>query len=56
MVRSGLVSKLVEFDQFKIRIVQLLPKSQELDGTPATQPILHDVGGRVTVSVLRDIR
>jgi len=55
MVRTGLVSKLVEFDQFKTGIVQALPKPQEFDGASASEPILDYVRGRVAVSVFRNI-
>jgi hypothetical protein len=39
----SLFFKPVEFDGFKIRIVQMLPYPQKLDGIAISQPILDDV-------------
>ena len=55
MVRSSLIFKLVEFDQFKTGIVQLFPETQEFNGAPASQPILDNIRGRVVVSVFCNI-
>jgi len=42
-VAAGLVHKAVEFDRFKIRVVQLLPQTDELNGSPAPQPVFDNI-------------
>jgi hypothetical protein len=37
-VQTGLISKPIEFDGFKIGIVELLPDAEKLDGVVAAQP------------------
>jgi hypothetical protein len=37
-VQTGLFSKPIEFDGFKIGFVELLPDAEKLDGVAVTQP------------------
>ena len=49
---SGLSSKPVEFDGFKIRIVQAFPDPQELQGIAVSQPVSNQIigSGRILAS------
>lgn len=41
-VESSLTFKPLEFDRFKIRVVQLLPNAQKFNGAPVAQSIVYD--------------
>jgi hypothetical protein len=55
VVCASLIFKLVEFDQFKNRIMQLFPESQKFNGASAPHPIFNDICGGLAVPVLCDI-
>ncbi|MFO8026820.1 MAG: hypothetical protein R6U56_04070, partial [Opitutales bacterium] len=48
--------KLVEFDQFKIRIIQLLPETKQIDRATAAQPIFDDVRRCIRIPELCYVR
>ena len=45
----------VEFDPFKIRVIQLFPETKELDGTSAAHPILYNILGLIRILVAGNI-
>lgn len=48
-VETGQLFKPVEFDGFKIRIVQLLPDPEIFDGVPVPEPIPDQIVGPVRI-------
>jgi hypothetical protein len=55
-VQPGLHSNPVEFDGIKLRVVELLPDSEEFDGVAIAQPVADDVVGVVRILEFGDIR
>ena len=45
---SGLISKLLEFEGFKLRIMQAFPQPEKLQNVPAAHPVLNNSGRIVT--------
>lgn len=54
-VQPGLLSKPVEFDGFKIRVVQLLPDADKLDRVAVAQPTSDQIIGCASVFVPRNV-
>ena len=55
VVATRLIFKPLEFERFKIRITQFLPKPEELDGAPATHPVVNDRKRLLCVPILGDV-
>ncbi len=55
-IQPGLFSKPLEFEGFKIGVVQLLPDSKKLNRVTVAQPILDDVVDPIRFFIARDIR
>jgi hypothetical protein len=55
VIAASLISKLVEFDQFKIWVIQFLPQTKEFYGTSAAKPIFNHIGGSVVVPVFSNV-
>lgn len=49
------MDKGVEFDPFKIRVVQLFPKAKKLDGAAAAHPVFNHILGLVGIFVTGDV-
>ena len=50
-VQTGLFFKPLEFDGFKIGVIELLPDAEKLDGVAVAQPVLNDVVGPLRIAV-----
>ncbi len=50
-VQTGLYSKPIEFDGFRIGVVELLPDAEKLYGVAVAQPVLNDVVGPLRIAV-----
>ena len=50
------ISKPLEFEGFKIRVIQALPNAKEFHGVPVSHPILDDVIRACRFFVLRNVR
>lgn len=50
-VQTGLFSKPIEFDGFKIGVVELLPDAEKLYGVAVAQPVLNNVVGPLRIAV-----
>ena len=56
LVACCLVFKPLEFDSFKIRIVEFLPKANKFDGAPAAHPVVNNCKGLLRVAISGNIR
>ena len=55
-VETRPVSKPLEFEGFKIGVVEPLPDAQELDGIAVSHPILDNLIGSIRFFVLGNVR
>ena len=56
VVAASLIFKPLEFERFKTRVAQFLPKSEKLDGAAAAHPIVDDRKRLLRVSIPGDVR